>query len=161
MTIWRLISVHKELLKSEVALNFINKGCVAIGWGAIGDLDKYDSWQAIGKAIRKAYPDLTNSNIGGPSLWHLVANVQIGDLIIIDAQKGWAKVVEVTGDYFWNDEQPNVTGSFDYYHQRPIKFRDDIDANQLLKITGTRPAPGQSAQLVLFFYGSFNQILDK
>ncbi|WP_080237657.1 hypothetical protein [Spirosoma rigui] len=159
MNIWRLISFHEEHLKSQITSNFIAAGRIAIGWGHIGSLDAFDSKERIGKEIRTVYPNSKNSNIGGPSLWHMYANIQIGDLIIIDAQKNWDKVVEVTSDYEWSNAQPNIAGFPDYFHQRSIKPRPDIDASQLLKIVGTRPAPGQSPQLVLFHYGAFSQAL--
>lgn len=156
MNIWRLISFHEEALKPQVTQRFIDHGRIAIGWGNIGNLNQYATKAAIGEAIRHHYINPTNSNIGGPSLWHMCANVQVGDLVIVDAQKAWARVVEVTSGYEWSNAQPNVVDFPDYWHQRSIIPRDDIDASQLLKVTGTRPSPGQSAQLVLFLYGSFS-----
>ena len=155
MTIWRLISFHEEVLKQQTTQSFIDNKRIAIGWGNTGDLGQYNSAGSIGEEIRKVYPDLSNSNIGGPSLWNMYNTVAIGDLVIIDAGKHWAKVVEITGEYEWNDAQPNVANFSDYFHQRTVKLRHDIDASQLLKITGTKEVPGQNQRQVLIAYGSF------
>ncbi len=79
----------------------------------------------------------------------------VGDLVIIDAGKPWAKVVEITSEYEWINTQPNVANFTDYFHQRSVKPRPDIDSSQLLKITGNIPVPGQNQRQVLVAYGSF------
>ncbi|MBD2752645.1 hypothetical protein [Spirosoma validum] len=161
MNIWRLISYHEEDLKENVTRRFIEHGRIAIGWGLVGDLNQYRSPEAVKEAIRKHYSTSKNGRIGWPTLWHMRTNVMLNDLIIIDAQKPWAKVVEIIGEYEWNNQQPNVANDPNYNHQRPVRLRNDLDPEQLLQITTTRPAPGQAPHLVLFYYGSFTQRLQQ
>jgi hypothetical protein len=62
-------------------------------------------------------------HLGGASLWDFYAQMQIGDLVILSANKPRVLVVEVEGDYKWTEESP-FEG--DYQHQRRVVIRRDL-----------------------------------
>lgn len=145
MTIWRLITHHEN---RDAALRWsLQNGRLAVGWGRIGALGahKFGSEAEITDAILFQYQiakhPLNNSKSGGFSLWNLYATMQIGDLVILRSAKS-SRVVEVTGDYFFdaaNTPQPN-----DFYnHQRPIRA-SSIDSNMLWQRAGKMAKDGGS-----------------
>ncbi len=60
---------------------------------------------------------LNNSKSGGFSLWHLYQTMQVGDLVILRGAKS-SRVVEVTGDYFFDAHNTPLPNDF-YNHQTP------------------------------------------
>ncbi len=76
-TIWRLIAHHQN---RDGALRWsLRNGRIAIGWGAIGDIQAQGSQspEEIRDAIQHFYSELSNSSNGGSSLWNfysIIAN---------------------------------------------------------------------------------------
>ena len=78
MNVWRLITHHED--KDAAWFWSRQNARITIGWGAIGDigLKGYNSAKDISAAIRRAYPALPNSGLGGPSLWDFFAELKDG-----------------------------------------------------------------------------------
>jgi len=133
MNVWRLITHHKD--KDGALLWTRQKSRIAIGWGAIGDIrDRgYGSANDIASAIRTAYPGLDNSHLGGASLWDFYARMQIGDLVILSANKPRVLTVEVDGEYEWTAESP-FEGN--YQHQRRVIARRDLGPEDIWQKAG-------------------------
>lgn len=146
MNVWRLISHHQNQAR---ALAWTKRtGKIAIGWGAIGDTEAqdYKSVDDIGAAIRKHYPTLQNSGLGGPSLWDFYEGMQPGDLVILSGSQPRELAVEVQSEYFWTEEKPELDGNEiggDYQHQRRIKI-STWNPEVLWKMAGGCPTKGQS-----------------
>ncbi|MDP2035144.1 MAG: HNH endonuclease [Polaromonas sp.] len=120
----------------------IEKGVVAIGWSEVGDLDlaSPESQTDITHMIRQAHPSLSNSHLGGPSLWNFYKRVSIGDLVILSASGARKKVFEVIGDYFFTDDSESVEG---YCHQRAAQLTN-LGASQVWQDCGGSYAQGQN-----------------
>lgn len=117
MTTWRLMTYHE---KPNPMLDWTRENeRIAIGWGDIGALTKFNSVEEVKAAIktRPRYPQYPNAASTGPSLWEFYTEMQIGDLVIL--RGGKHIVVEVVGDYEWN-KTPAFAGN--YWHQRRVKL---------------------------------------
>ena len=143
--IWRLITHHED---RDGALRWsLNNGRIALGWGRIGELGahKFGSEAEISEAILHqfnigAHP-LNNSKAGGFSLWNFYTKMQIGDLVILRGAK-MSRVVQVTGDYFF-DEQ-NMPSPHDFYnHQRRVEVTK-LDAETIWNRAGRMAKDGGS-----------------
>ncbi len=145
MNIWRLITHHEN---RDAALHWsLQNGRLAVGWGRTGALDahKYGSEAEIVDAILHQYliaqHPLNNSKSGGFSLWNLYATMQTGDLVILRGAKS-SRVVEITGDYFFDAENTPIKDDF-YNHQRPVRATS-IDPNMLWQRAGRMAKDGGS-----------------
>lgn len=144
-SVWRLIAYHDDAEASERADEMARRGVIAIGWSEIGDLTgaPLRTSEDIGARIREAYPHLGNSHTGGPTLWHLLHDVAVGDLVIIVARSTRKYVMEVTGDYFYADD-----GVGHYRHQRNATLTD-LDPDELWHASGAAAAEGESMRWTL------------
>jgi len=142
--IWRLISHHERAKESLAWME--NHNIIAIGWSDIGDLDELRPSDSadIGRRIREVYPDLDNSAQGGPSLWNLYQEMQIGDLVIVAAD-GTRSVMEVAGDYFFADQSDRGIG---YRHQRAAVLTT-LNADRLWEEIGRDVEKGQNLRWTL------------
>src|ERR1043166_229523 len=133
MRVWRLITHHVD--KDHALFWTKQNSRIAIGWGAIGDIKGkgYKSADDITSAIKIAYPNLDNSHLGGPSLWDFSEKLDIGDLVILSAEKSFVLVVEVDGDYERTEES---TLEGDYQHQRPVIIRRDLNPREIWNRAG-------------------------
>lgn len=148
VNVWRLVAHHQD---PERAIQWSRRHeRIAIGWDDIGDIEQqgYQSAAEIGAAIRTAYPGISNSGLGGPSLWNFYAEVQRGDLVILSSGKGRVAVFEVEGEYEYvlSNDPPHW---YPYRHQRRARVRS-IDPERLWRAAGARPAPGQNTRWTLF-----------
>ena len=126
MNVWRLIPHH---IDRDMALLWGRQHSrIAIGWGGIGDIgsEGYSSSQDINAKILKLWPK-EHSTHGGPSLWRFYTWMQKGDLVILKSSIGFQSVVEVTGDYEWNNapltlnDGTQLSGEdWQYWHQRRV-----------------------------------------
>ena len=144
MNVWRLITHHTHQAHT---LSWTEKtGCLAIGWGRIGDIGKngYKSARAISIAIKEHYPDLNNAGQGGTPLFSFYSEVQPGDLVILSTARKRSLVMEIEGDYeFKDDPEPSPIG--DYQHQRRGIVLS-IDADKLWVAAGSAAATGYSSR---------------
>ena len=152
MNVWRLITHNKDRVRS---LDWSkNNSRITIGWGDIGDIGKkgYNSPQDINVEIFKSWPE-EHSTHGGPSLWRFYKWMQKGDLVILKTNR-FEAVIEVTGDYEWNNAPLMVNGTplnGEHYHQRRVAFTNR-DPEKLWKGVG-RMAPKENPQFTLLLCG--------
>lgn len=126
---------------------------IAIGWGKIGDIGKqgYRSPAEIAVAIRRHYPRDRSPGGGGRSLWSFFDEMQRDDLVILSTGKARKLVVEVLGNYVFQEEGPSLNGvalSGDYQHQRRVQM-NDRNPDELWRFAGAGPAPGYSPRWTL------------
>ena len=150
MNIWRLITHHED---ADGALAWTcQNGRIAIGWGKIGDLrhQVFNSSKEVGVIIRRYYPELNNSGLGGISLWNFYSQMQKGDLVILSSSRPRELVVEVQGEYKYSTI-PKVNGvelSGHYQHQRRVQV-SEWNPEELWHLAGARPATGQNIRQTL------------
>lgn len=146
VNVWRLIAHHED---REWALHWSRQNeRIAIRWGLVGDLRQqgYRSAAEVGAAIRREYPGIANSGLGGPSVWDFYDGIEVVDLVILSSDAGRAAVFEVQGDYEW---VPNSAGyGRPYPHQRRARLRS-LDPERLWRAAGARAAEGQSIRRTL------------
>lgn len=144
MNIWRLIAHHQNALESIELMKDV--GCIAIGWSDIGDLSEINpgNQAEITNLINMKYPELGNAHLGGPSLWHLYRKMGIGDFVIVNAHSRRNCVFEISGDYFFNMNEP-ILG---YMHQRSA-ILTEIDAEKLWQECGANVQKGQNIRWTL------------
>ena len=134
MNIYRMIVHHTD---RAAAMRWIKANRrIAIGWGEVGDIARYDSVEQIKAAIKDKYrkPDYPqNSGNGGPSLWDFAHSIEIGDLILLSGAKGRELVVEVVGDYEFVPGASPLYG--EYNHQRAIEMTQ-YDGDKLWRAAG-------------------------
>jgi len=149
--VWRLITHHED---KEGALFWTRQqGRIAIGWGRIGNMRdlKYSSADEITEAIKTKYSLFPNPHLGGASLWNFYTVIEKQDLVILSARKPRELVVEVEGDYEWRGptiEANDAPRGGDYWHQRRIRLRRDLDPEQLCRKAGGA-ATGQNIHQTL------------
>ena len=56
-----------------------------------------------------------------------------GDLIVLSAVKPRVLVVEVEGDYKWNANPADAPVGGDYWHQREVRIRRDLNPEDIWK----------------------------
>lgn len=144
MNIWRLIAHHKEGKKAIELMTELSR--IAIGWSDIGDLRKIHPNDAsdIARAISKAYPNLDNAHLGGPSLWNLYSQMKEGDLVIVNANGKRECVFEIDGPYFYDDKQD----IFGYSHQR-LASLTSINPEKIWNTAGSSVEEGQNIRWTL------------
>ena len=140
-TVWRL-------LMDESALPWLSdNGRLAIGWGEIGDIRQFGTFEGLAGAIRERntdHPDHAGrpeANVlhGSHSLSDFCYAMRPGDLVIVSAGSRRRGVWEVVGEYEY--AQP---GAFplNYRHQRAASATK-LDADELWHQAGGRLADGQ------------------
>jgi predicted Mrr-cat superfamily restriction endonuclease len=157
MNVWRLIPHHKD--RDAALLWGRQHSRIAIGWGGIGDIGSkgYSSSQDINKEILKLWLK-EDSTHGGPSLWRFYTWMQKGDLVILKSDRGFESVVEVKGDYEWNNAPLTLNDGtklsgyhWDYWHQRRVA-PTNRDPKKLWESVGGR-APGENHFFTLHLCG--------
>jgi hypothetical protein len=143
--VWRLITHHQD---RDAALRWsLNNGRIAIGWGQVGELSihKFGSETEIVDAILHQYQSgdhpLNNSKSGGFSLWNLLAKMKNGDLVILRGAS-LSRVVQITGDYFFDALNTPIAGDF-YNHQRRVEVTT-LDADKIWQRAGRMAKDGGS-----------------
>ena len=134
MTIWRIIAHHTDRTAAVAWAREHRR--IAIGWGKIGDIARYNSVDEIKAAIKEKYPVpeyKNNAGNGGPSLWDFANTLKKGDLVIISGDKGQKLVVETVGDYEFVEEKWPLDG--EYYYQRTVELTR-YDGNEIWRMVG-------------------------
>jgi predicted Mrr-cat superfamily restriction endonuclease len=134
--VWRLITHHTD---KDAALFWTKQHQrIAIGWGKTGDIraHNYNSADEITTAVKREYIGFHNAHVGGNSLWNLYSRMQEGDLVILSAEKPRVLVVEVEGDYSWNGDTRDAPAGGDYWHQRKVRIRRDLNPEDIWKRAG-------------------------
>jgi len=145
MRIWRLTAHHDDPHGSIEEMKRRNR--IAIGWTAIGDLrqENLHGPSDITMLISETYPDLDNAHLGGPSLWNLYQNMELGDLIIINANRKRVCVFEIIGPYVYESGSNVIMG---YGHQRSACLTD-LNPEDLWTKSGSAVAAGQNLRWTL------------
>jgi predicted Mrr-cat superfamily restriction endonuclease len=147
VNIWRVIAHHKD---PEKAVLWCQKNSrIAIGWGNIGDLRQFapQDASAIISRIQEIYPELHNANLGGPSLWRLYSEMEIGDWVILSGHSRRRAVMRITGNYEWTDDrQSELSGT--YYHQRSAETTE-YEPDKLWRNCGAKEAVGENIRWTL------------
>ncbi|SFA78160.1 HNH endonuclease [Azotobacter beijerinckii] len=145
MSVWRLIAHHED---AEGAIEEMKpRSRIAIGWSRVGDLSKagVSGPPDITVLISKAHHPIENSHLGGPSLWNLYHHMQIGDLVILNANGKRVCVFEVVGPYIYEADSGQIMG---YAHQRPACLTS-INPEDLWNSSGSAVAEGQNIRWTL------------
>lgn len=147
MVIWRLIAHHEDADGAIKEMKVRNR--IAIGWTEIGDLStvKVSGPSDIAVLISKAYHPIPieNSHLGGPSLWNFYHHMQVGDLVILNANGKRVCVFEVIGPYIYESGQGQIMG---YGHQRPACLTN-LNPEDLWNSSGSSVADGQNIRWTL------------
>lgn len=144
MQIWRLVAHHAQ---AEKALEqMISNGLIAIGWSDLGDLSEWQpiNSREISSKLQDIRSTVSNAMMAGPSLWNFFKKVEIGDQIIVTANRKRRYVFEVTGSYFYD----NVNSILGYAHQRQAALTD-INPEQLWQASGAGVAEGENIRWTL------------
>lgn len=130
MNIWRLIPHHED--SARFAEWSRRQGVLAIGWGRMGDLSRYDvhNETEMKRLVADAHSDFSPGSKanGGRSLWRFYNVMQVGDLVIISASGSRRQTMRVTGDYYF--VKPGDDPSHYYEHRRQAEVVP-IDPNRL------------------------------
>ncbi len=142
-TVWRMMTHHQD---SKYALEWVKETKrIAIGWGRIGDIKTrgYSSNYDISKVVKEFYPDRRDASDGGYSLYDFCYSMRSSDLVILNAERKRALVVEVVGDYEYKPlpEEPPLG---DYQHQRQVNILKKVNADDLWRSAGSHAVAGRS-----------------
>jgi hypothetical protein len=142
--VWRLIAHHEHAKESLEWMESHN--VIAVGWSETGDLRELGPRGSvdIGHRIRQVDPNISNSAQGGPSLWNLYHEMQIGDFAIVAAGRT-RSVFEIVGEYFFADQSAKGIG---YQHQRAAMLTS-MDAEKLWDDVGRDVEAGQNQRWTL------------
>lgn len=98
---------------------FYNKEIMAIGWGAIGDLSKFEDKTQMKETMRTTYnhSDRSYKN-DAHATWQFAKEMKIGDIIFV--KQGMYQIIGrgvVESEYFYDENQPE-----DYNNVRRVKW---------------------------------------
>ncbi len=145
MTVWRLMAHWHEPDKTVAWAR--KNGRVGIGWDDIGDVRLYSSAQAISEAVKSAIPGLSNWPFSGTQLWDFSRVMQKDDFVILGTFSGRAQVMQIIGDYEFNENSDTPAGGC--LHQRAARVVA-VNPDTLWKLAGSDAAPGYSKRWTLF-----------
>lgn len=114
---------------------YYEKGIMGIGWGAIGDLSKYDSKEEMKQAMKEKFDASKSYNMAALATWQFANVLKPGDIIFV--KKGMYKIVGrgiVESDYEYIPNEEN-----DFANIRKVKWTDK----------GEWDHPGQAAMKTL------------
>jgi hypothetical protein len=142
--VWRLVAHHEH--GDEALAQMLDEHVLAVGWSDVGDLNQLQPADAsqISSQIPKAYPNLSNAQLGGPSLWNLYRVMKPGDLVIVTVLSSRKCVFEVIGGYRYADGD----GVLGYRHMRPATATS-LDPDELWQAVGADVADGQNVRWTL------------
>ena len=128
--------------------DFYNKGIMAIGWGEIGDLSKFEDKNQIKEMMKQVYkqPNRSFKN-DAHATWQFANEMKVGDIIFV--KRGASQIVGrgiVDSDYTYDKSQPD-----DYNNVRKVKWTHK----------GEWPHPGQAAQKALTDITQYTEYVEK
>ena len=133
---------------SEKWEDFYNKGIMAIGWGEIGDLSRFEDKNQIKEAMKQVYmqPDRSFKN-DAHATWQFANEMKVGDVIFV--KRGASQIVGrgvVDSDYIYDETQPG-----DYDNVRKVKWTHKGEWNH----------PGQAALKTLTDITQYTEYVEK
>ena len=81
---------------------FYTQGIMGMGWGAIGDFNRYGSKNAVREAMRRNIDPSKSYRNDGHAVWQFVRDMQPGDVVFV--KKGLHRIIGrgvVESDYYW------------------------------------------------------------
>lgn len=106
-----------------------DQGASGIGWNDMGDLNDYDSKEAVADYVPQFYPDAGPAMVAS-MLWEFAHVMKVGDIVF--AKLGLHKVCGwgvVSGEYEFNEEAEP------FHHCRKIDWKD---ASEVSMLTGVQ-----------------------
>ncbi|MGG6359615.1 AAA family ATPase [Peribacillus frigoritolerans] len=97
--------------------NFHSESVIGLGWDYLGDLNNYDSKEAIEREISEQRADGKRPINDTKAVWDFYSEIQIGDVVY--AKEGIKKIIArgvVTGDYYFD------SGKTEYKHRRKVEW---------------------------------------
>ena len=97
--------------------HFQTKNIIAVGWDYLGDLQNYDSKEAVERKITEQRADGVRPINDTKAVWDFYREIQIGDIVF--AKEGIRRILArgvVTGDYYFDDE------ASEYKHRRKVEW---------------------------------------
>jgi len=99
---------------------FLNDNVIAIGWGELGDIGKFENnREAFKEHYTATYPSHSKGKIAvcAGQLYRFVHEMSVGDYVIFPSKGNREiNIGVVEGDYFYKPETP------DYVNQRRVKW---------------------------------------
>lgn len=147
MAVWRLIAHHDDPDTQIQA--FLDLGWIAVGWTMTGDLRQANpaSPGVIAQLITATWPDTSNAQLGGPSLWRFYREMCVGDLVILGDGNRRRAVVRVAGDYTFVPD--GRAGAFLRYGHWRRAESVSCDAEALWQACGAGFANGENNRWTL------------
>ena len=146
MNIWRMFTHHIDASK---ALEWTQQnGCIAVGWGRVGDVRNYETQNDVKNAIRLHYPIppfRNNAHLGAPSLWSFCHAVQQGDLVILNGKAPRMLVVQIRGNYEFKSGVSPLEG--EYFNQRSVEITN-MNPDKVWALAGEAPGTQRYQTLV-------------
>jgi len=136
-TIWKLQTADKNTLTTVR-----ESGRIGLPWQS-GDVQSLSSPKAIATQTQQQNPTLQNTDAIGVQLWDFCHVMAPDDLIILEDKTGNSTVVEVLGDY---EYQENTTSGL--CHQRTVKTTH-LGAEGVWQMGGASPALGYDSAWTL------------
>lgn len=98
---------------------FYDKGIMAIGWGEIGDLSRFEDKNQIKETMKTTYNNHERSyKNDAHAVWQFAKEMKVGDVIFV--KRGMYQIVGcgvVESDYIYDEKQPG-----DYDNVREVKW---------------------------------------
>lgn len=133
---------------SEKWEEFYSKGIMAIGWGELGDLSRFENKNQIKEAMKRAYgqPDRSFKN-NALATWQFAKEMKAGDVIFV--KRGASQIVGrgiVDSDYIYDEAMPE-----NYNNVRKVKWTHKGDWEH----------PGQAALKALTDITQYTEYVEK
>ncbi|GGH80442.1 5-methylcytosine-specific restriction protein B [Pullulanibacillus pueri] len=97
--------------------NFHSESVIGLGWDYLGDLNNYDSKEAIEREISEHRADGKRPINDTKAVWDFYNEIQLGDVVYV--KEGIKKIIArgvVTGNYYFDSEIP------EYKHRRKVEW---------------------------------------
>lgn len=144
MTMWMVRAGRGGCLFRNIP-DFLDRGLVAIGWYAVGDLTVFRTRAEVFAAVDACWPDSSwgNKRNSAGNLWRFSQEMEAGDYVVTyNPDERWYIVGEA-GRYEWQDPvfEPVVTEADVYANMRPVRWvspkiaRDDLTSDTKQELT--------------------------
>lgn len=126
---------------------FYQKGVIAIGWGAVGDLSAFSSKDEMKAKMKECYGAEYSYKNAAHATWQFAHEMKPGDIVFV--KKGMHQILGrgvVSSDYYYQDKRPD-----DYNNLRKINWTDK----------GEWAHPGQAVMKTLTDITAYTDYVDK
>ena len=126
---------------------FYSEGIMAIGWGEIGDLNKFDYIAAMASKMKETFDASLSYKNAAHATWQFVNDMKIGDIVFV--KKGMHQLVG----------RGVVSSDYEYDADRNDKYGNIRKVNWTHK--GEWPHPGQAVMKTLTDITSYTDYVEK